>query len=77
MSPTAKWFGSWILWTLATIGLALAVLVPDGIVHVWVGKRIGMDRAMAMPWIALVIDHAVMTLVAVILIAVLSRGRMG
>jgi len=77
MSPTAKWMGSWIVWTLATIGLALAVLVPDAIVHVWVGKRIGMDRAMAMPWIALFIDHAVMALVALILIALLSRGRMG
>jgi uncharacterized protein len=77
MSPTARWLGNWIVWTLATIGLALAVLVPDAIVHVWVGQRMGMDRAMAMPWIALFIDHAVMTLVALILIALLSRGRMG
>src|ERR1700683_1888087 len=77
MSPPARWLGNWIVWTLATIGLALAVLVPDAIVHVWVGKRMGMDRATALPWIALFIDHAVMTLVAVILIALLSRGRMG
>jgi membrane protease YdiL (CAAX protease family) len=77
MSPTAEGMGRWIVWTLATIGLALAVLVPDAIVHVWVGQRMGVDRAMAMPWIALFIDHAVMTLVAVMLIALLSRGRMG
>jgi membrane protease YdiL (CAAX protease family) len=76
MSPAAKWFGSWIVWTLATIGLALAVLVPDAIVHVWVSQRLGMDRATALPWVALFIDHAVMTLVALILIALLSRRRM-
>ncbi|MGB9067077.1 MAG: CPBP family intramembrane glutamic endopeptidase [Candidatus Acidiferrales bacterium] len=77
MSPATQWIGRWIVWTLATIGLALAVLAPDAIVHVWVGQRIGMARATAMPWIALLIDHAVMTLVALILIALLSRGRMG
>jgi uncharacterized protein len=77
MSPTIKWLGNWVVWTLATIGLALAVLVPDAIVHVWVSKWIGMDRAMAMPWIALFFDHAVMALVALILIALLSKGRVG
>ncbi len=53
------------------------MLVPDGIIHALVIKRIGMDRATAMPWIALFVDHAVMTLVAVALIAMLSKGRMG
>jgi len=77
MSPTIKWLGNWVLWTFATIGLTFVVLIPDGIVHVWVGKRIGMGRAMAMPWIALFVDHAVMILVALILIALLSKGRMG
>jgi len=77
MSPTVKWLGNWVLWTLATIGLAFVVLIPDAMVHVWVSKRIGMDRAMAMPWIALFLDHLVMTLVALILIALLSKGRMG
>jgi membrane protease YdiL (CAAX protease family) len=77
MSPTAKWLGNWALWTLATIGLAFAVLIPDAIVHNWVAGRIGMERATAMPWIALFVDHAVMTLVALALIALLSKGRMG
>ena len=69
--------GNWILWTLATIGLGLVVLIPTGIVHIWVNDRIGMERAMAMPWIALYFDHAVMTLIALLLIWLLSRGRMG
>jgi membrane protease YdiL (CAAX protease family) len=77
MPDTMKRIGNWILWTLATVGLGLAVLVPDGIVHTLVDNRIGMERAMAMPWIALYIDHAVMTLVALGLIALLSKGRFG
>jgi membrane protease YdiL (CAAX protease family) len=77
MSEPMKRIRNWVLWTLATIGLGLVVLVPDGYVHALVNKHIGMDRAMAMPWIALYIDHAVMTLVALGLIALLSRGRFG
>jgi uncharacterized protein len=69
--------GNWILWTLATIGLGLVVLIPGGIVHIWVNDRIGMERAMAMPWIALYFDHAVMALIALLLIWLLSRGRLG
>jgi len=77
MSATAKRLGVWVLWTLATIGLALVFLYPAGLVHVWVNHRVGIDRAMAMPWIALFIDHAVMLLIALILIALLSKGRFG
>jgi hypothetical protein len=77
MSDTMKRIRNWVLWTLATIGLGLVVLVPDGTVHALVNRYIGMDRAMAMPWIALYIDHAVMTLVALALIALLSQGRFG
>jgi membrane protease YdiL (CAAX protease family) len=77
MPDTMKRIGSWVLWTLATIGLGLTVLAPDGVVHALVNNRLGMQRAMAMPWIALYIDHAVMTLVALGLIALLSKGRFG
>jgi hypothetical protein len=77
MSPTAKWLGNWALWTLATVGLAMALLVPDGIAHALATKWIGADRATAMPWLVLFIDHAVMTLVALLLIALLSKGRVG
>jgi uncharacterized protein len=77
MSSTAKWLGNWAVWILATIGLALALLVPSGIAHQLVIKWIGMDRAMARPWIPLFVDHAVMTVVALGLMALLSKGRLG
>ena len=77
MSETAKRIGQWILWTLATIGLGLVFLVPTGIVHEWINGRLGTQRAMAMPWIALYADHTAMTLIAIILIAIFSKGRMG
>jgi uncharacterized protein len=76
MSETTRRAGQWILWTLATIGLGLVCLVPDGIVHVWMNGRLGTQRATAMPWIALYVDHAVMMLIALGLIALLSKGRM-
>lgn len=76
MSDTMKRAGQWVLWTVATIGLGLAVIAPAGAIYRWVNNRIGMDRAMAMPWYALYVDHAVMTLIALGLIARLSRGRL-
>jgi uncharacterized protein len=76
MTDTAKRAGQWVLWTLATIGLGIVLLVPVGIVHAWVSNRLGMGRAMAMPWIPLYADHAAMTVIALGLIALLSKGRM-
>jgi hypothetical protein len=49
MPDRMKRIGNGVLWTLATVGLGLAVLAPDGIAHTWVNHRIGMERAMAMP----------------------------
>jgi len=75
MTDTAKRAGQWILWTLVTIGLGIVLLAPAGIVHAWVSDRIG-SRAVAMPWIPLYADHAATTLIALVLIALLSKGRM-
>jgi len=61
---------------LATIGLALIVILPGGYVTVLFMKGIGMQRSMAMPWLALLANHAVMLLIALALIAWLSRGKL-
>ncbi len=60
---------------LATIGLGLLVLLPGGFVNGWVTERMGMDRSMAMPWLAHYIDHAVMLVIALVLAAWLSKGH--
>lgn len=65
------------LWpVLATIGLALAVILPGGYVTALIAKGMGMQRAMAMPWLALFASHAVMLVIAVALIAWLSKGKL-
>ncbi|HET9406381.1 MAG TPA: CPBP family intramembrane glutamic endopeptidase [Candidatus Sulfotelmatobacter sp.] len=65
------------LWPiLATIGLGLIVILPAGYVTVLLAKGIGMQRTMAMPWLAMLVNHAVMLVVAVALIAWLSRGNL-
>jgi len=59
----------------ATLGLAFLVLVPAVLVNVWVTKRMDMERSMAMPWLGGYVNHAVMLLIALALIAWLSKGH--
>ena len=61
---------------LATIGLGLAVVLPSGYVTVLFMKGKSMRQAMAMPWLALLVNHAVMLGIALALIAWLSRGKL-
>jgi len=60
---------------LATIGLGLLVILPGGYVFVLFTKQIGMQRAMAMPWLAMLANHAVMLVIAIASIAWLSKGK--
>ena len=65
------------LWpVLATIGLALVVILPGGYITALLVKGMSMQRAMAMPWLALFASHAVMLVIALALIAWLSKGRL-
>ena len=65
------------LWpVLATIGLAVAVILPSGYVTGLLVGRISMDRGMAMPWLSLFVSHATMLAVALGLTAWLSRGKL-
>jgi uncharacterized protein len=65
------------LWpVLATIGLGLIVILPTGYVTALFTKGIGMQRAMAMPWLAMLASHAVMLVIALALIAWLSKGNL-
>ena|SRR5579863_4120897 len=60
---------------LATIGLGFLVLIPSGLVNVWVARLVGVQRIMAMPWLPHFVDHAMMIVMALVLIAWLGRGR--
>ena len=60
---------------LATIGLGLAVILPSGYVTALFLKGTGLQRANAMPWLALLAHHAVMVVISLVLIAWLSKGR--
>jgi membrane protease YdiL (CAAX protease family) len=60
---------------LATIGLGFLVLIPSGLANVWVTHLVGRQRVMAMPWLPHFADHAVMIVIAMILIAWLSKGH--
>jgi membrane protease YdiL (CAAX protease family) len=61
---------------LAAIGLGLVVILPSGYVYALVNNRLGMERSMAMPWIAMLANHAVMLGIALGLMVWLSKGRM-
>jgi membrane protease YdiL (CAAX protease family) len=64
------------LWPiLATIALGFVVILPGGIAAGWVMHRIGVDRSMAMPWLARYVTDVVMLVLATLLIAWLGRGR--
>jgi hypothetical protein len=62
---------------LATIGLGLLVLFPAGIVNGWVTKHMGMERNMAMPWLAHYMDHAAMLVVALGLNICANQAKRG
>jgi uncharacterized protein len=61
---------------LATIGLGLVVVLPGGLVNGLVRERMGVERSMAMPWLAHSIDHLAMLVIALVLIAWLSKGHL-
>jgi membrane protease YdiL (CAAX protease family) len=61
---------------LATIGLGVVVILPSGYVLALFVKQTGMQRAMAMPWLGLLVNHAVMLIIALALIAWLSKGKL-
>ena len=58
---------------LATIGLGLLVILPSGYVFVLLTKNRGMQSNMATLWLAMLANHAVMLVIALALIAWLSR----
>jgi membrane protease YdiL (CAAX protease family) len=60
---------------LATIGLGFLVLIPGAFANGWLAHLLGMERSMAMPWLAHYVDHGVMVLIALALIAWLSKGH--
>jgi membrane protease YdiL (CAAX protease family) len=60
---------------LAAIGLGLLCIIPGGFANFYLIRYIGMNRVMSMPWLPHYIDHAVMILIALLLIAWLSKGR--
>jgi len=59
---------------LATIGLGLLVVLPSGYVFVLLTKHSDLQSGMATPWLALLASHAVMLVIALVLIARFS-GR--
>jgi uncharacterized protein len=60
------------LWpVVATIGLALLVILPSGYVYVVLTKRMSMPSSMA-----LIVNHAVMLVIALPLIAWFSKGHL-
>jgi uncharacterized protein len=61
---------------LATIGLGLVVILPSGFFIVMFARHVGMQRTMAMPWLGLLVNHAVMLAIALALITWLSKGRL-
>ncbi len=61
---------------LATIGLGLLVVLPSGYVSFLFTKGMGLRRTNDMPWIALFANHTVMLVIALALIAWLTRGRL-
>ncbi len=61
---------------LATIGLALLVILPSAYVSILLARHMSMESLMAKPWLGLFVDHAVMLVIALSLIGWLSKGRL-
>jgi hypothetical protein len=59
---------------LAMIGLGLLVILPSGYLTFLFTKGMVMRRVNEMPWLALFANHAVMLMIALALIAWLTRG---
>jgi len=59
----------------ATLGLALLVFFVTGFVNRVITIHLGMQRNMAMPWLAHYIDHVAMFAFSFALVAWLSKGR--
>lgn len=57
---------------IATIGLALLVILPCGYVYGLLTKDMSMQSG---PWLALFVNHAVMLVIALLLIGWLAKGR--
>ncbi|MBB5064277.1 CPBP family intramembrane glutamic endopeptidase [Granulicella mallensis] len=65
------------IWSiLATLGLGLLVLLPGGFVYMWVARHISAETSHTMPWLGGYVDHAVMLVIALVLSAWLSKGRL-
>jgi membrane protease YdiL (CAAX protease family) len=62
---------------LATIVLGWLVVIPSGYVYFWFLRHTSEARRDAMPWLGLYLNHAVMVGVALLLIAILNKGRFG
>jgi membrane protease YdiL (CAAX protease family) len=65
-----------LLPVLATIGLGLLVVLPSGYVFVLLTKNGDMQGGLATPWLAMVANHAVMLVIALVLIAWFSGGNL-
>jgi hypothetical protein len=61
---------------LATIGLGMRVVLPSGYVFILLTKNRGMQSNMATLWLAMLAKHAVMLVIALPLIAWLSRRNL-
>jgi len=64
-----------ILPVLAAIGLGLLVVLPSGYVFVLLTKHLDMQGGMATPWLAMLANHGVMLVIALVLIAWFSEGN--
>ena len=62
---------------LATIGFAFLMFVPAGVTNLWAVRLAGSERLTAMPWIARYADHLVLLVAALLLIVLVSNGRIG
>ncbi len=60
---------------VATIAFGFLVILPSALASDWVVKLVGMERSMAMPWLALYANHLVQLLTGLLIIGLLSKGR--
>jgi membrane protease YdiL (CAAX protease family) len=64
------------LWpVLATIGLGLLVILPGGFIFVLLTKHMSMQSGIEGQWVALLANHGVMLVIALVLIAWIGKVR--